>query len=89
MLTVGYTEYRGLRRIRVLSPRTQTTVTPSFGSRRLGTFENLRTVSIFLKKKKTKKIKKEGHDCYDCAWHTLVGTVPCHREPGHGWFYCK
>ena len=35
-----------------------------------------------------KKKKKKGHDCYDHAWHTFVGTVPHHCEPECRQFSC-
>ena len=35
-----------------------------------------------------KKEKKKGHDRYDHAQRTFVGTVPRHCEPERGQFSC-
>ena len=36
-----------------------------------------------------KKKKEKGHDHNNSAWHTSVGTVPCHHKPEHGQSSCK
>ena len=47
------------------------TVTPSFGSRRLGTFENLRTIDVSIKKQRRiilKKLTKGPNDASRIVW---------------------
>ena len=71
----------------IQSTGAQTKVTPSFGSRRLGTFENLRTIDVSIKKQRRiilKKLTKGPNNMSRVIWafyRRLLILLLVHLEP--------